>query len=627
MNKGSYAGKLLRVNLTTGKVSSEEIPENIRKEYIGGRGFGIKYFYDEVAPGTDPLSPENKLMILSGPLCGTAAQACSKFIVVTKSPASGTIFRSVGGGKWIPKLKQAGYDFIIIEGKAEKPSYIYIDNNTVEIREAKDLWGLDTEQTQDKLREMHGHQTQSAVIGPAGEKLVMYAVIESDRRTASRGGVGAVMGSKNLKAIATNAAGRVEPFDKEKLNELVQIQLDVLKNNSHRKLLTDKGIACSVKKHYYDRMQSPVKNFTATVFDGIENLFPDEYYKYKVKSYACWGCMTKCGKWRKVEEGPYAGAMSEGPEYEGGAVLGPLLGNSNIEFTIAGDEVCDRLGIDVISAATCISFACELYEKGIITKDDTDGLDLTWGNHAAFYKLLHMIGNREGFGRLLGEGTRRAAELIGKGAEYYAMQSKGIEIPAYEPRSIKGYALSYAVSNIGGSHMYARPFVEVNLERDSASEELWKSEEIVMEQKRLALWDSAIVCPFGQAGIEPFGKQDKAIHTQMLAAATGYDHFADPEFISKATERIITLERAFNVREGFSRKDDTLPKRFLTEPIQNAGPYTGEVVRNLDGLIDEYYRLLGYTHDGIPTVERLRELGLENVIEDFERIPQSQNAS
>jgi aldehyde:ferredoxin oxidoreductase len=619
MSQGSYTGKLLRVDLTSGSAKAENIPEDIIKNYIGGRGFGIRYLYDEMAPGVDPLSPENKLLLLTGPLCGTSAQGGSKWIAVTKSPATGGFFRSVGGGKWAPKLKAAGFDFIILEGKAEKPSYVNIEDGKVEILDAKDLWGMDTRVTQEKIREKHGPKTQTACIGPGGENLVMYSAIVSDRRTASRGGVGTVMGSKNLKAIAINGTGKVNPFNKKAFDELVQKQIGILKPNAHRQLLSEKGIACSVKKHYYDRMQSPVRNFQETKFEGIENLFPDEYYKYKVKSYACWGCMTKCGKWRKVEEGPYAGAMSEGPEYEGGAVLGPLLGNNNIEFTIAGDEICDLLGIDVISTAVCISFACELYEKGIISKEDADGLDLSWGNHESFFKLIEKIGKREGFGKILGEGTKRAAEIIGKGAEHYAMQVKGIELPAYEPRAIKGYALSYAVSNIGGSHMYARPFAEVNLDANPASEELWKSEEIVMEQKRLVTWDCAMICPFGQAGIEPFGKESAALHYQFMSTATGYDHFADPGFLDGAAERILTLERAFNVREGFSRKDDILPLRFTTEPLKNAGPYTGEVVRNLDGLIDEYYRLMGYTEDGIPTAEKLREIGLEGVIKDIEK--------
>lgn len=619
MKFGGYTGKFLRVDLTGGRSQVESIPEEIMRDYIGARGFGIKYLYEELAPGIEPLSPENKLLLLTGPLCGTAAQGCSKWIAVTKSPATGGFFRSVGGGGWGHRLKTAGFDFIIIEGRAAKPSYIHIEEQKCELVVAEDLWGLNTVETQERLRERHGHKTETACIGPAGEKLVLYAAIVCDRRTASRGGVGAVMGSKNLKAIAINGSGKITPYHKENFHKLVQKQISVLKPNPHRQLLSEKGIACSIRKHYFDRMQSPVRNFQETVFEGIENLFPDEYYKYKIKSYACWGCMTKCGKWRKVNEGPYDGAMSEGPEYEGGAVLGPLLGNSDLTFTIAGDELCDLYGIDVISTAVCIAFACELFEKGIINTQTTDGLDLTWGNHRAFYRLIEMIGKREGFGKLLGEGTRRAAEKIGKGADRYAMQVKGIELPAYEPRAIKGYALSYAVSNIGGSHMYARPFKEVNLEADPTSEDLWKAAEIIMEQKRLAVWDCAMICPFGQAGIEPFGNEPARLHYRLLAEATGIEQFADHSYLEKVAERIITLERAFNVREGFSRKDDTLPLRFTTEPIQNAGPYTDEVVRNLDGLIDEYYRLMGYTREGIPTAERLERLGLHAVIKDIRK--------
>lgn len=617
MKYGGYMGKLLRVNLTSGNVYVEAIPEDTIETYIGCRGFGIKYLYDELLSGIDPLSPENKLLLLTGPLCGTAAQGASKWMAVTKSPASGGFFRSVGGGKWGPELKAAGYDFIIIEGKAPIASYIYIENDRISILDAENLWGLDTEQTQQQLRQKHGAKTKTVCIGPAGERLVRYAAIVSDRRTASRGGVGTIMGSKNLKAVAVNGSGKIRIGNPAAFKKLVRRQIAVLKDNPHRRLLSEKGIACSVQKHYFDRNQSPVRNFQETVFEGIENLFPDEYFRFKVKSYACWGCMTKCGKWREVTDGSYTGAMSEGPEYEGGAVLGPLLGNSEIRFTIAGDELCDLLGLDNISTAGCIAFACELFEKGIITAQDADGLDLTWGNHEAFYQLIEKIGNREGIGRLLGEGTLRAAKAIGNGALQYAMQVKGIELPAYEPRAIKGYALSYAVSNIGGSHMYGRPFREVNLEVDPTSEELWKCAELIMEQKRLAIWDCGMICPFGQAGIEPFGKEPNTIHYQFLAEATGNRQFADIAFLDKTAERIVTLERAFNVREGFRRKDDTLPLRFTTEPLFNSGPYTGEMVKNLDAMVNEYYRLMGYSTDGIPTEKRLRILGLDGISKDL----------
>lgn len=617
MTYGGYTGKLLRVNLTTGTAAAETIPDKIIEKYIGCRGFGIRYLYDEMRTGIDPLSPDNKLLLLTGPLCGTAAQGGSKWMAVTKSPATGGFFRSVGGGRWGQALKAAGYDFIILEGRAANPCYIHIEDGEIAILDAGKLWGLDTQKTQDLLQEKHGNGTHSVCIGPGGERGVMYAAIVSDRRTASRGGVGTVMGSKNLKAVAVRGRGKVRIHNPKAFNALVRKQIGVLKNNPHRKLLSEKGIACSVRKHYFDRNQSPVRNFQETVFEGIEELFPDKYYKYKVKSYACAGCMTKCGKWRRVDDGPYAGAMSEGPEYEGGAVLGPNLGNKDIRFTIAGDERCDLLGIDVISTAACIAFACELFEKGIITEEDTGGLDLTWGNHTAFFTLIEQIGKRKGFGKILGEGTRKAAEAIAKGSIHYAMEVKGIELPAYEPRAIKGYALSYAISNIGGSHMYARPFKEVNLEVDPTSEELWKCAEVIMEQKRLVIWDCTMICPFGQAGIEPFGKEPRSIHFEMLAQATGFDPFADSDYLDRASERIVTLERAFNNREGFRRKDDTLPLRFTTEPLKNAGPYTGEMVRNLEGMIDEYYRLMGYDNDGVPTPERLEALGLDRVSEDL----------
>jgi len=609
----TYTGKLLRVNLTASTVITESVSQETTRDFMAGRGIGVKYLYDELPPGIHPLSADNKLILSTGVLAGTAAQGCSRWVAVTKSPASGAIAKSICGAKFGPWMKFAGFDLIIIEGKAPKPCYLYIEDGKAEILNGQDLWGLNTEVTQEKLRQKHGSGTQTACIGPAGEKLVLYASIVSDRRTASRCGVGAVMGSKNLKAVAINATGRVVPHYPELFKELSHKYIEILKSHPRVPVMTNLGTSNSVDKYAKDWHMTPVRNFQEGTLEGIEGLTSSEFRKIKQKNYGCWGCMTRCGQVRKVLQGTYAGALSEGPEYETIFALGPEICNNDLGFTVAADALCDLYGMDTISTGVCIGFACELFERGIITTRDTDGLDLTWGNHAAFLPLVEKIGRRDGFGYLLGEGAKRAAEQIGRGAKRFAMQVKGIEIPGYEPRATKGYALSYAVSNIGSTHMYGRPWAEMARTADPLAEEgHGKGEMIFSSQRGQAIDDSAIVCNFGSMGLT------SELRNQLLAAATGVDDFGDAAELDKVGERIVCLERAFNVREGFARKDDTLPDRFLTEPLLNAGPATGQIVGNLDGLIDEFYQISGYTSQGIPTPRKLQELGLSDVAKDIQ---------
>ncbi len=607
----SYAGKLLRVNLSNGLTKAETIPEEMIRTFLGPRGFGIKYLYDELKPGSDPLGPENKLFLGAAVLGGTTGQGFSRWLAMTKSPASGGIGRAVGGANFAARLKASGFDAVIIEGEAKQPCYIYVEDGNAEILNATDLWGLNTEETQQRLRQKHGAEIAAACIGPAGEQLVRYAAIVSDRRTASRCGVGTVMGSKHLKAVVANGTVRVTPHNQEVFKELSRELVEILKSNPRRLRLTDVGTSGSVDTYTAKMYVTPHRNFQEGSMEGDDKLLSPEFKKVKVGNFGCWGCMTKCGQVRRITEGPYAGAFGEGPEYETIFAFGCNLCNTDIGSIVAADALCDLYGMDTISTGVCIGFACELFERGIISTKDTDGLDLTWGNHAAFVSLVEKIGKREGFGKLLGEGVRRAAEQIGQGAERYAIHTKGVELPAYEPRALKGYGLSYAVSNIGGSHMYARPSKELSLAVDPLADE-GKGAMIAQVQKEQAINDCIMICPFGSAGLTT------ELRNQLLVAATGIEEFGDLDYLDKVGERIVTLERAFNVREGFSRKDDTLPSRFLTEPLKNAGPATGETVRKLDTLIDEYYDAMGYTSNGIPTAQRLRELGLDAVAKDLE---------
>jgi len=608
----SYNGKLIRLNLTSRKSQVEDIPEKWMKEYLGGRGIGIRYLYEELEPGVEPLSPDNKVIMMMGPLGATTAMSVSRIALVTKSPLTGAVSKSVMGGNFGAFLKFAGFDGIIVEGEADKPVYVHIDKDGIKILDAAELWGLDTQQTHQKLRQKHGKSTQVACIGPAGEKLVRYAILISDLRCGGRTGVGAVLGAKKLKAFAVNSAGPLSLHDAEGFKKVNKEVIEGLKTSPGRIKMSDFGT--SYLTLGFEKVGIfPVKNFQQGHLEGVEKIGDEALASIKTKNDGCYGCMTKCGQVRQVTGGTYDGAVSEGPDYETIWSLGGNLANTDKDSLIAADSLCDKLGIDTVSAGNSIGFAYELYQRGIITKKDTDGLELKWGDHAAMVTLVKKIGNREGFAKLLGEGTKRAAAQIGKGAEDYAMQVKGLELPAYEPRAVKGYGLVLATSNIGASHMYGRPRDELSGKKDRLTE-VDKGKDIAVAETSQATQDAVIQCSFGPVtGLNPQQRSD------LLVAATGFKEFGDPAYVEKIGERTLCLERCFNVREGFDRKDDTLPKRMRTEPLKDAGPATGQTVKNLDGLLDEFYDALGYTRQGIPSEAKLKELGLDWVVKDIKK--------
>jgi aldehyde:ferredoxin oxidoreductase len=606
----TITGRLLRINLNDASYGEEEIPRRHITRFISARGVGAKYLYDELAPAIDPLSAENKLLLLVGALGGTGLQGFSKWMVMSKSPLTGTIFRSVTGGNFGVWMKHAGYDLIILEGKAAAPAYIHIDAGGVHFLDAADLWGLDYRRLQAQLRENHGDHTESACIGPAGEKLVRYAVIHSGERTASRGGMGTVMGSKNLKAVSINVPiNKPSPFDPATFKGLIKTQVGILKEHPRKQTMTTLGTPYITK--IVNMMGIlPTKNYQEGSIPTIEDLSGDRFFELKKARAGCYACMTRCGGMRDVTLGPFGGSQIDGPEYETIFAFGPLLGLTDRQFVVDANALCDAYGIDTISTGVCIAFACELFTKGIISSADTGGLKLTWGNKEAIFPLIEQIGKREGFGRLLGEGVKKAAEQLGSGADAFAMHIKGLELPGYEPRGVKGYALSMATSNIGGSHMYGRPREEFSGQADPLTE-TGKGDLIARVQKEQALEDSLIACTFGNTGL------DTAMYARFLLAATGMDNFGSAANLLKIGERIVCIERCFNAREGFDRKDDTLPERMRQEPLRKAGPATDQMVVNLEHLLDEYYQALGYTAEGIPGIDRLQELDLPEAIEDI----------
>jgi len=610
-------GSILRVNLATGKVTTEPLPERLAKLYLGGRGIGAKILFDEVKAGGDPLSPENRLIFANGPLTGTLAQSCSRWMVVTKSPLTGGIIRSTAGGSFGAELKSAGFDVLIVEGRAAKPVYLWIKDDQVKIRDAGKLWGLLSDETACALRrELKDEKIKVATIGPAGEKLVRFAAIVDDRRTASRGGVGTVMGSKNLKAIAVRGSKRIEIADRAKLQEVTKYQVATSQQSPLFHGFSHLGTPGSTVL-IHELGVYPVRNFQDGVLEGFHgNLTPEKIEEVFVKDVHCHNCYVHCGSIMRVASGPYASDGVEGPEFETVWSFGGEVGNTNLGMIIEANRICDDYGVDTISAGSCIGFSMELYEKGILTGKDADGLDLTWGNQKAIIKLLRKIVRREGIGDILAEGTKRAAQKIGKGADRYAMQVKGLEIPAYDPRGAKAHGLNLATSNIGASHMtgYATQELFSIPEPAERFTPEGKGKLCKWNQDLMAISDSIIACGFPFL----FGWLGTATYKQLLPAATGMEEFSDEEYLLKLGERVYTIERAFNVREGFSRKDDILPSRFLNESPKS-GPVKGQVFE-MEKILDDYYEARGWDKEtgNIPRI-KLESLGLKCVADELEK--------
>lgn len=603
----SFNGRLLRVDLTHMKYRSEEIPISYLRQYLSARGLSARYLYDEIPAQIDALDPANKLILSIGVLADTGLQGFSKWCAAAKSPLTGTIFRSISGGNFGVCLKRAGYDLLIIEGRAEKFSYLYLDQDGVHFLDAEELREMNARQMQIILKKKHGPNAQAAGIGAAGEKLLRYAVIFSGERTASRGGMGTIMGAKNLKAVCINVPPyQPEPTDKSALENLAAKQVQILKQHPRYRNMNTLGTPY-ITTVVHDLGILPVNNFQKGRIDNILEINGEEFLKLKKAKAGCYLCMTRCGGLREVTAGPFQGTQIDGPEYESIFALGPLLGITDRTFIIDANALCDYYGIDTISTGVSMAFAFELFEKGLLMPADTDGLDLAWGSKESVFALIHKIGRREGLGYLLGEGVKRASQKLGEQTAPYAMHIKGLELPGYDPRGVKGYGVSMATSNIDESHMYGRFRHELSGKTDPHAEN-GKGGTIAGVQKEQALEDSLIACTFGNTGL------DFAFYGQALLAATGIPEFSDRNELLRIGERIVLIERCFNVREGFTRHDDCLPERLTSEPLMDAGPATGQVVRHLDDSLDEYYEALGYTKNGIPTTGKLKELGLAEVV-------------
>jgi aldehyde:ferredoxin oxidoreductase len=606
----AYAGKILRVDLTTGKVSVEPLSEEMAKNYVGGMGLGIRLLMNNSKPGTDALSPDNPIIFVTGPLSGTMGPTAGNgYAVVSKSPATGGVGEAKAHGFFGPDLKRAGYDAVIITGKADKLSYLWIDDDNVKIMNAEHMKGKSPYETDMEIREELGdYYVRVSAIGMSGENLNRFAAIINDEfRAIGRTGMGAVMGSKNLKAVAVRGTKDVNVANLEGFKEFVKLIHERMKGPATKKYKT---LGTPENVLVLNSLAAlATRNWTNATFEGAEKVsgeYLNEHYVKKI--VGCATCGMRCDHIAVVPEGPYQGSTSR-LEFECLWSMGPLCGVDRLDAIIEAMRIVNEYGMDGISIGVVVAFAMDLYENGIITKEQTDGIDLRFGNAEALIAIIHKIGKREGWlGNILAEGTMRAAELIGNGAEKYACHIKGLELPGYDLRTLKTAALGFSVSFRGACHLrngaYS-PDVKGKVNRFKI--EKGRGKMISDEGNVYNIIDSLIVCKFSR-GTYYDGMKDLANYYTL---ATGIP--ITPEELTKDGERIENLARLFNIREGKgTRKYDCLPYKIKNYPVPDEGPAKGAVVSEEEFQIglDDYYAVRGWNADGVPTVEKLNDLGL-----------------
>ncbi len=594
-----YCNRVLRVDLSSGKTSVEPLPEGALRLLLGGKGLGAYYLYRELKPGTDPLGPENMLILHTGPLTGTTAPTAGRFGSTTKSPATGTYSDSYCGGFFGQTLKYAGYDLAIFSGAASEPVMVVIDNDKVEIRPATYLWGRTIPEADAAIKVEFGPGWQSLVIGPPGEKMSNIASIFNETRALARGGVGAVMGSKKIKAIVARGTGSVHVADRQAFDRANQLAHRAVRMSSSISRMKVEGTA-NILEFINVGGALPTRNFQQGQFEGADEISGAAWREKSWKrDYACFGCPINCSKVTKELDGK----VLEGPEFETIYAVGSNCAIADQDTIIRLSLLCDEYGIDTISAGAIIAHVMEMFEKGMISADELDGIQPRFGDCAAALALMEKMAKVEGCGVWLSQGVAAIAERYPQ-SKPFAMQVKGLEMPAYHPNAAKGMALGYAISERGACHLRGAPLTEVFGGADPLITK-GKARLFRDHQADSALWNSATLCYFPS-----FGMSLKEL-CQLVNAATGFNYATVHEF-ETVGERISTLCRLFNVREGFARAQDTLPARNLSQPMPD-GPARGQVVE-LDVMLDEYYALMGWDKNGLPDAKTLAALGLETLL-------------
>jgi len=609
-------GRLLKVDLSTGESFSEPVPSGWYDQFLAGDGLAARLLWELVPPGIDPYDPANALILAPGLFAGTPFPTGGKCVFMSKSPMSGSIAESVMGGSVGAELKRAGYDALVITGAAASPAYLLIEDDRVELHPAEHVWGMMIDDADDALHEAHTWSHRVACIGPAGERLVRFACISCEDRQAGRSGLGAVMGSKLLKAVVVRGTGDVKVADPEKFMDLAIKYYGKIRADPAVKGDAKHGTGGFMEWVNREKGTFPTHNWREGVFEQRGEIIPQSWSEkgYVKKNKACYACGKACGRVFKVERGPYAGTKVEGPEYETLYSLGGECGNPDVEALAHANMLCDQYGMDTISGGVAVGFAMELYEKGIIGPGDTE-LELRFGNPEAMVKMLHSIGKREGLGDVLAEGTMRAAEAIGKGSDYYAMHTLGLEFPAYDARGLKAMALGFMTSTRGGCHLRSGAYLLDMLGKfwlfegvDRFSPE-GKGREVRLMEDLMSVYDSLGVCKFSRRYFVPGNLGP------FMRALTG-EEWPENKLLALG-ERVSNLRRLFNVREGIGRESMRLPERLATEPLPS-GPAEGHVVsrQEQERMLDDYFAERGWDAEGVPTPEKLRELGLDGLAFD-----------
>ena len=603
-----YAGRVLYVDLDTGKTKVEALNMNYAKKYIGGMGLGMRLWLDSSKQGVDPLSPHNPLVLAIGPISGTIfPTAGNGHAFVAKSPATFGVGEAVAHGTFGSEMKRAGYDAIIITGKSEKPIYLWIDDDSVQLLEAAHLMGKSPSDTEDAIKdELGDYYVRVASIGLAGEKLSRIACIINEKtRAAGRTGLGAVMGSKNLKAIAVRGTRDITVAKPEEFMDLVQEFHERMKGPATQKYRT-LGTPENVLVHNA-LFCMPTRNYRQAHFEEADKVSGEVLNeKYVPKIIGCSSCAMRCEHVTVVPEGPYKGTLTR-MEYETLWALGPYCGIDRLDAVIKGMELCNYYGIDAISAGVVVGFVMDCYENGILTRSELGGIDAHFGNSEALLQLLEKIGKREGIGDILAEGVRIAGQKIGKGAEKLAQHIKGLEVTGYDLRCLKTAALGFAVSFRGADHNRHGAYVfDVKGRVDRLKAEKGRGKLVRDMEDVYSLIDSFIICKFSRGTYY----KELTDMAKLYNFVTGID--ITPEELKQSGERINTVARLINIREGLGRKDDTLPWKVMNEPIPDEGPVKGAFVtqEELDLLLDDYYESRGWTLEGVPTTEKLKEIGM-----------------
>jgi aldehyde:ferredoxin oxidoreductase len=607
---GGYTGKMLNIDLKNQETKIEKTNLNDAKNFIGAKGLGAKILFDRLPKKTDPLSPKNILMFTTGPLTGTSTQTSGRGTVVTKSPQTGLFLDSHFGGFFAMEMKKAGWDIIIVNDKSAKPIYIVIKDDKIEFKDATELLGMECLKTHNELQKIEG-RTRTAVIGPAGENLVKYSAITFDgHRHAGRGGTGAVMGSKNLKAIVLTGTQKIPIHDSENFrNKTSQVLKQIQENDfvpKRRKYGTPYWVKIINSEGFI-----PTKNYQEGYFEYGNEINAETMQERIVdKGGACFNCVIACWNQSSIKSGPFKGVSLVGPEYETIALMGTNLCMTSIEDVAYLNSRCNELGMDTISLGGVLGFAIEAYDRNIITKKDLGGNDIGWGKAKELAKLIEDIAYRRGkVADILAEGVKIAAAKLGNGSENFAVHAKGLEIPGYDPRGTFGMGLAYATSDRGGCHQRAwtvkAELYDPELERFSFE----KKAKIVKDvQDERAAFFSLVLCDFA-----PISEENCV---EMWNLAAGFDHTVESYLL--AGERIWNLIRLFNLREGLDPMDDKLPPRLFNDPFTK-GPAKGVLLtqEGFQKALGEYYSLRGWDEKGIPTKEKIKELGLNKYLKEI----------